>query len=78
MELIVCGILILTILLIGLFSKRNDQKNKITAAYLLLVVACTLLAVYFNNQYSLILYGLALLSSIFAFVFSVKKSNYSA
>ncbi|CDQ41345.1 hypothetical protein [Virgibacillus salexigens] len=78
MEFIVSAVLTLMMISIGVISRRNKQKNKIAAAYLFLVVASASLAVYFNNMYSLVLYGLALLSSLLAFVFALKmKKNYS-
>ncbi|QYA48432.1 hypothetical protein [Nosocomiicoccus ampullae] len=75
MPLILCAILLLMFITVWIFSKKNTQKNRISAAYLLLTVPCILLGVYFNNYYSLIFYSLSLLSGILALIFAFKNQD---
>ena len=72
MEKILLAILVLLMALIGLLPKQNKQRNRIAASFLFLVVTSISLGVYFSNMYSLIFYGLALLSSFLGFLFSLK------
>lgn len=76
MEILASVVLVMLMILVGLLSKKKEQKNQIAAAYLLLGSASIPMAILFNNMYSLVFYGIAFVSYLLAFIFALKLRNY--
>ncbi len=78
MELITLSILLLTIIIIAILSKRKKFRFYYVVSYLLLGIFALYIGIKFNNVYSVILYGTAFISNLSGFVLSLTiKDDYA-
>lgn len=78
MELITLSILLLTIIIIAILSKKKKFRFHYVVSYLLLGIFALYIGIKFNNVYSVILYGTAFISNLSGFVLSLTiKEDYA-
>ncbi|GLO66301.1 hypothetical protein AQ616_06900 [Oceanobacillus sp. E9] len=78
MELITLSIMLLTIIIIAILSKRKKFRFYYVVSYLLLGIFALYIGIKFNNVYSVILYGTAFISNLSGFVLSLTiKDDYA-
>ncbi len=78
MELITLSIMLLTIIIIAILSKRKKFRFYYVVSYLLLGIFAIYIGIKFNNVYSVILYGTAFISNLSGFVLSLTiKDDYA-
>ncbi|GLO66111.1 hypothetical protein MACH08_18950 [Oceanobacillus kimchii] len=79
MELITLSILLLTIIIIAILSKKKRFRFYYVLSYLFLGILALYIGIRFNNMYSVILYATAFISNLSGFILSLTiKEEYSA